>query len=249
MKRLKLRIPGNLVGIALAGILAAELSLPRLLYTPLDPGVALQTDDLLEKAEQNIFRILEQQESVEKFAIGDILLGNHDRIVFGAMNLGNIMVSMQEEGGELWAIDTAAMLPTAAPVNKIIASGSLGGGGFHTAKTATAKPQELIGSFYETVILVMKQADPGDPARGTPPWQIYQQAYEAQKASENGDAYVRLRLVEAEKERWTKWDGRFPSSVMQMGNGSAGGSLSPVLFLPPLSVFDVPKTTRVEEKK
>lgn len=70
-------------------------------------------------------------------------------------------------------------------------------------------------------------------------------AYEAQKASENGDAYVRLRLVEAEAERWKKWDGRFPTSMMQLGNG---GSLSPTMLLPPLTV-DGLKTSRVDEKK
>jgi hypothetical protein len=73
-------------------------------------------------------------------------------------------------------------------------------------------------------------------------------AYEAQKAMEHGDAYVRLRLVEAEAQRWQKWDGRFPSSLMQLGNG-AGGSLSPTMLLPPLASADTSKTTRVDDKK
>jgi hypothetical protein len=73
-------------------------------------------------------------------------------------------------------------------------------------------------------------------------------AYEAQKAMEHGDAYVRLRLVEAEAQRWQKWDGRFPSSLMQLGNGG-GGSLSPTMLLPPLTSADVSKTTRVDDKK
>ena len=72
-------------------------------------------------------------------------------------------------------------------------------------------------------------------------------AYEAQKASEHGDAYVRLRLVEAERDRWKQWNGQFPSTMMQFGNGTPG-SLSPAWLLPPLAVEGV-KTSRSEEKR
>jgi hypothetical protein len=72
-------------------------------------------------------------------------------------------------------------------------------------------------------------------------------AYEAQKASEQGDAYLRLRLVEAESQRWQRWDGRFPSSMMQLGNGTPG-TLSPTFFLPPLAIEPV-KSSRAEERK
>jgi replicative DNA helicase len=40
----------------------------------------VDTDDLLEKAEQSIFRILEEQETTQKFAIGDILIDAFDKI-------------------------------------------------------------------------------------------------------------------------------------------------------------------------
>lgn len=73
-------------------------------------------------------------------------------------------------------------------------------------------------------------------------------AYEAAKASDHGDTYLRLRLLETEAHRWKLWDGRFPGYVMQLGNGPTG-SLSPSLFLPPLPAADVLKTSRTEEKK
>lgn len=71
--------------------------------------------------------------------------------------------------------------------------------------------------------------------------------YEAQKASEHGDIYVRLRLLETDAERWKTWDGRFPNWLMQMG--SAPSSLSPAMFLPPLTAGEAVKTSRVEDRK
>ena len=54
-------------------------------------------------------------------------------------------------------------------------------------------------------------------------------AYEAQKASEQPEAYFRLRSIEAELARWKQWDGRYPQYMMQMGNG-----LTPAtIMLPP----------------
>ncbi len=41
---------------------------------------ATETEQLLEKAEQSVFRILEQQETIQKFAIGDILIDAFDKI-------------------------------------------------------------------------------------------------------------------------------------------------------------------------
>lgn len=73
-------------------------------------------------------------------------------------------------------------------------------------------------------------------------------AYEAHKASEHGDTYVRLRLLETEAQRWKLWNGQFPSYVMQFGNGQQG-SLSPTMFLPPLPAADVLKTSRADDKK
>lgn len=72
-------------------------------------------------------------------------------------------------------------------------------------------------------------------------------AYEAQKASEHGDTFVRLRLLETEAQRWKLWNGQFPSYVMQFGNGQ--GSLSPTMFLPSLPAAEALKTSRADDKK
>jgi hypothetical protein len=34
--------------------------------------------------------------------------------------------------------------------------------------------------------------------------------------------YLRLKALEAEIERWKRWDGRFPSTLTQVGDGKAG---------------------------
>jgi regulator of protease activity HflC (stomatin/prohibitin superfamily) len=69
-------------------------------------------------------------------------------------------------------------------------------------------------------------------------------AYETQKASEQPETYVRLRLLEAEMLRWKQWDGRYPQYVLQMGNAPA----TTALMLPPLP-HDALKTARGDEKK
>jgi uncharacterized membrane protein YqiK len=57
-------------------------------------------------------------------------------------------------------------------------------------------------------------------------------AHEAQKASEQAETYVRLRMIEADILRWKQWDGRYPQSIVQLGNGSAPAT--PIVMLPPL---------------
>jgi regulator of protease activity HflC (stomatin/prohibitin superfamily) len=56
-------------------------------------------------------------------------------------------------------------------------------------------------------------------------------AHEAQKASEQSETYVRLRMIEADIQRWKQWDGRYPQSIVQLGNGSG---TTPIVMLPPL---------------
>jgi hypothetical protein len=46
-------------------------------------------------------------------------------------------------------------------------------------------------------------------------------AYEIEKAKEDGDIYLALKRLELEKEKLTKWDGRFPTYFMGGGSGSS----------------------------
>ena len=55
-------------------------------------------------------------------------------------------------------------------------------------------------------------------------------AYEAAKANEQPETYLRLRQLEADIARWKQWDGRYPQSIVQMGSSSA----TPIVMLPPL---------------
>lgn len=55
-------------------------------------------------------------------------------------------------------------------------------------------------------------------------------AYEAAKANEQPDTYLRLRQIEADIARWKQWDGRYPQSVVQMGSSAA----TPLVMLPPV---------------
>jgi regulator of protease activity HflC (stomatin/prohibitin superfamily) len=57
-------------------------------------------------------------------------------------------------------------------------------------------------------------------------------SYEAQKASEQPETYLRLRLFETELQRWKQWDGHYPQYLLQMGNGATASPLS--FMLPPL---------------
>jgi regulator of protease activity HflC (stomatin/prohibitin superfamily) len=70
-------------------------------------------------------------------------------------------------------------------------------------------------------------------------------AYEAQKANEQPEVYIRLKQLEAETKRWERWDGRYPNYVTQVGNGTSTG-----LFLPPLPFSDTTKASvRTDDRK
>jgi SPFH domain / Band 7 family len=73
-------------------------------------------------------------------------------------------------------------------------------------------------------------------------------AYEAMKASEQPEAYMRLRLLETEMQRWKTWDGRYPQYVLQSG----GAPSTQAVILPPLPApltHEAVKTVRSAGKK
>jgi len=100
-----------------------------------------------------------------RVSVGDILIGNNDRMVAGAMNLGNIMVAMSEGRSKLWAIDTNAVLGKNFNPNEVVKKGSTSStmqGGFENAKSnlKAGGGRERIEGFYEILIRRMKAADP-----------------------------------------------------------------------------------------
>ena len=44
-------------------------------------------------------------------------------------------------------------------------------------------------------------------------------AYEIEKALENQEVYLRLKQLELEEKRTEKWDGRYPTYLMNLGEG------------------------------
>jgi hypothetical protein len=73
-------------------------------------------------------------------------------------------------------------------------------------------------------------------------------AYEAQKATETPEVYLRLKQIEMETVRLKQWDGRYPNYLLQMGNGTSGGTAS--VIIPPLPALESSgKATAAAEKK
>jgi hypothetical protein len=117
--------------------------------------------------------------------IGDLLVGNRDRITLGAMNLGNVMLSMQQGRGELHAIDTAAFLPKSVTPEDIAKHGALTGGGMSTVKKHLDQgPGQLLDDFMEFLVGTMKGGlptpKPGDPE---PMWSVIERTYKSNRAS------------------------------------------------------------------
>jgi hypothetical protein len=116
-------------------------------------------------------------------AIGDLLVGNRDRITLGAMNLGNVMLSMQKGKGELHAIDTSAFLPKAISPEDVAKHGSLAGGGMSTVKKHLDEGAgKLLDDFMEFLVQTMKSGlpaqNPGDPE---PMWSVIERTYQGKR--------------------------------------------------------------------
>ena len=112
-----------------------------------------------------------------KLCIGDLMLGNPDRMVLGAMNLGNVMVSMQDGRARLAAIDTTAYLPRAVPPEKWVSKAGMAGGGFISTKSEMkGGPGPVLDGFFETLVSRLKKATP--PNSGPmPAWQVIETTY------------------------------------------------------------------------
>jgi hypothetical protein len=101
-----------------------------------------------------------------KLMIGDILIGNPDRLVGNADNIGNVMVSMQNGAGELHAIDSTAYLPTWSSPGSFSLEGNL----MIDAQKEFAKgPAGKLERFFAVVVETMKSKTTGTPVK--PTWQ------------------------------------------------------------------------------
>lgn len=86
-----------------------------------------------------------------KLMVADLLMGNDDRMVAGAMNVGNIMVSSSKDGNKLYAIDSRAVLPDFDP-KTVIENGSASLTGFSsTVDHLKQDPPYYLDGFFETL--------------------------------------------------------------------------------------------------
>ncbi|HWG74844.1 MAG TPA: hypothetical protein VG184_12395 [Acidimicrobiales bacterium] len=117
-----------------------------------------------------------------RMCVADLLIGNNDRMVARAMNLGNLMVSSQDGTHKLWAIDSNAVLGQLEP-DKILSSGSasssLQGGFTSTAGTFEDSPTDTLDGFFRFIGNVMKEAAQGGLQPG--PAEIFAEAYQVRR--------------------------------------------------------------------
>jgi hypothetical protein len=72
-------------------------------------------------------------------------------------------------------------------------------------------------------------------------------AFEAHKATELPEVYLRLKQIEMETQRTKQWDGRFPTYMLQLGNSTSGMAS---ILVPPLPALEATsKTTAQTDKK
>ena len=109
-----------------------------------------------------------------KLCIGDLMLGNPDRFVLGASNLGNVMVSMQDGRGRIAAIDTTAYLPKAPKPESWVAGWQRGRSEFKDG------PDAILDRFFEVLVQRLKQG-PTPTDSSMPVWQVIDTTYKTHR--------------------------------------------------------------------
>jgi hypothetical protein len=144
-----------------------------------------------------------------QLCIGDLMLGNPDRMVLGAMNLGNVMLSMQDGTGQLAAIDTTAYLPKVMDPSEV-AKEVKAQGGFNSLKRSLDKgPAYHLDAFFEVLVARIKNSTPGGGDPSIPPaWEVIETTYAAN----------RNRFLASFEYGWQ--DAMITALSLSMGDGS-----------------------------
>ena len=114
--------------------------------------------------------------------IGDLMIGNKDRMVYGAANFGNMMLSNQDGQNRLAAIDTTALLPKAVPPSAWKTEGGAVSGGRMGLKDHLDKgPGHVLDDFFTMLVWTMKDktTDVNDP---DPAWKMVETTYQNNRA-------------------------------------------------------------------
>ncbi|HVC15567.1 MAG TPA: DUF4157 domain-containing protein, partial [Acidimicrobiales bacterium] len=87
-----------------------------------------------------------------KLMVADMLIGNDDRMVLGAMNVGNMMVSSTSGGHKLYAIDSRAVLGNFDPSEVVRSGGTRLGGKYSTKNELGMDLGERLDDFFKSVM-------------------------------------------------------------------------------------------------
>lgn len=119
-----------------------------------------------------------------KLSVADMLIGNDDRMVGGAMNLGNLMVSSTNGGHKLYAIDSRAVLGDLS-LSDLANSGSTNLTGTSSAKTefSEGRLSEKLDAFFRLVKawFTRDRKGPSAPEGALDPGELLLIEYEARK--------------------------------------------------------------------
>lgn len=180
-----------------------------------------------------------------KLMIGDMLVGNPDRLLFGADNIGNVMVSMQNGSGELHAIDTTAYL---AKSSKPSDYEVFGNSSKSVKDMMTQGPEPRLDRFFAVIVNQMQvhAKPPANGAQGPPPkpmWQIIEEGYARVKpkalgfyqqgwddglavamtlAGQNGDEYMDMGMDKIEGKNVSK--AGLKANAAYLAGRAGGGS-------------------------
>jgi hypothetical protein len=118
-------------------------------------------------------------EDLARISVGDLLLGNVDRLVM-ATNLGNVMVSSQGGKRSVYAIDTTPYLGKVSP-SAIVSGGGNALRNMTDTKDVADNPAKVIHDFFDTVISRMKAAAPPNKKGVAPPWKLFEDTYQQRR--------------------------------------------------------------------
>lgn len=120
-------------------------------------------------AKLDLLYVLNDQELMHDFGlmmVADMVIGNSDRFLGEAKNLGNVMVSVLNGQRTVNVFDTTAFLPHVATADKFLNANPMVKGGINL-KFATQNPGTVFDEMIAAVVQVVKAAQP-QVAQGGP---------------------------------------------------------------------------------
>lgn len=121
---------------------------------------------------------------IARISVGDLLIGNNDRLVNGKSNLGNVMVSVLNGKMSVHAIDTTAVLPKALKPSDVVDYGTFGGETLDNAIVENDDPATVVDHFYSAIreVMLARQGElPPLPEGAKPAWQALEEEFQQRR--------------------------------------------------------------------